>query len=155
MERHERIKPVDDTFLPPDQLAIQQRARRNALAQYEEQRAQLRQFSHLVDEWVGGHMAKAVTRRDMESRQVVGRDLYKRVAAKPGRGLEIIANARVIYENDLARREREAQQPKGRWVAESGNSNPITVQLAQATAAARRWVANTNPDAAGVLTLGR
>lgn len=155
MERHERIKPVDDTFLPPDQLAIQQRARRNALAQYEEQRAQLRQFSHLVDEWVGGHMAKAVTRRDMESRQVVGRDLYKRVAAKPGRGLEVIANARVIYENDLARREREALPPKGRWVAESGNSNPITVQLAQATAAARRWVANTNPDAAGVLTLGR
>jgi len=126
MERHERIKPVDAPFLPPEQMAIQQRARRNALAQYEEQRAQLRQFSHLVDEWVGGHMAKAVTRRDMERRQVVG-----------------------------PRREREALQPKGRWVAENGNSNPITVQLAQATAAARRWVANTNPDAAGVLTLGR
>lgn len=154
MERYERIKPVDTPFLPPAQMAVQQRTRRSALMAYEEQRGLLRQFSHLIDEWVGGHMAKVVARRDLDSRLAVGRALYKRVARTPGRGLEVIADARIFYLNDHARREREAAAPPGRWQA-GGSSQPITVQLAQATAAARRWVANTNPDAAGVLTLGR
>ena len=84
---------------------------------------------------------------------MVGRALYKRAAKTPGRGLEVIADARIFYLNEHARLEREAAAPPGRWHS-GGSSLPIAVQLAQATAAARRWVADTDPDAAGVLTLG-
>lgn len=152
-ERYERIRPLDDRFVPPDQLARQQGVLRSARVFFEEQQALLRQFSQLIDEWVGGHHERALARRDLEQRQVVGRALYKRAAKTPGRGLEVIADARIFYLNEHARLEREAAAPPGRWHS-GGSSLPIAVQLAQATAAARRWVADTDPDATGVLTLG-